>query len=60
MQKITVRIAPTRIIRFVDAFGKRRIFIRGIGSFPEESVKIDFDTQKKLTEFADRYYKVGW
>ena len=61
MKKIVIKVPPTRIVKFVDGFGKRRIFIRGVGSFLEDEVKIENEFQKKISEFANKYYnKVGW
>jgi len=60
MKRITLRVPPTRIIKFVDGFGKKRIFIRGVGSFLEEEVKIDREMQKRLSEFVNEHYRVGW
>lgn len=51
MKKI-IKCPPSRIIRFIDGFGNKRIFIRGIGSFLEDEIIIDTSIyQKKLNEF---------
>ncbi|MEM5875024.1 MAG: hypothetical protein QXW01_01740 [Candidatus Aenigmatarchaeota archaeon] len=52
MKKI-IKCPPSRITRFIDGFGNKRIYIRGIGSFLENEVIIDTSMyQKKLNEFA--------
>lgn len=51
MKKI-IKCSPSKIIRFVDGYGNRRIFIRGLGSFLENEIIIDpVIYQKKLSEF---------
>jgi len=54
--KRIIRVPPTRVIKFIDGFGNRRVFIRGIGSFLEKEVIIENSFQKKLPEFISRYY----
>ncbi|MCS7093664.1 MAG: hypothetical protein RMJ18_00540 [Candidatus Aenigmarchaeota archaeon] len=56
--KRVIRCSPTRVIKFIDGFGNRRIFVKGIGSFLEDEVIIEtFNQQKKLNDFT-KYY--GW
>ncbi|MEM5815402.1 MAG: hypothetical protein QXD89_02890 [Candidatus Aenigmatarchaeota archaeon] len=51
MKKI-IKCSPSRITKFIDGFGNRRIFVSGIGSFLENEVIIDTNIyQKKLNEF---------
>jgi hypothetical protein len=59
MMKRIIRCPPTRIIRFIDGFGNRRVFIKGVGSFLEDEVIIDTSSfQKKLPDFMNfGYYK---
>jgi hypothetical protein len=60
--KRIIRCPPTRVIRFVDGFGNRRVFIKGMGSFLEGEVIIDTSRfcgfQKKIPDFMNiGYYK---
>ncbi|MFZ8829930.1 MAG: hypothetical protein ACO2OO_00535 [Candidatus Aenigmatarchaeota archaeon] len=62
MMKRIIRCPPTRVIRFIDGFGNRRVFIKGVGSFLEDEVIIDTSRfcgfQKKLPDFMNfGYYK---
>jgi len=59
MKKKIIRCPPTRVIRFADGFGNRRIFIKGVGSFLEEEVIIDTSSfQKRIPDFMNfRYYE---
>ncbi|MGC8993628.1 MAG: hypothetical protein ACP5H3_01185 [Candidatus Aenigmatarchaeota archaeon] len=56
--KRIIRCPPSRIIRFIDGFGNRRIFVKGVGSFLEDEVIIDTSSfQKRLPEFMEfKYY----
>jgi len=54
MVKRIIRCPPSRIIRFIDGFGKRRVFIRGVGSFLEDEVIIDTSSfQKRIPDFVN-------
>jgi len=54
--KRVIRCPPSRIIRFLDGFGNRRVFIRGVGSFLEDEVIIDNTFQKRLNDFTKYYW----
>jgi hypothetical protein len=52
------RCKSHRLVRFIDGFGKMRIFCRDCwNSLPINVISIP-DGQKKLSEFENRYYKV--